>query len=105
MTTVITHTCKSLVYLYKHTKSDNFKEKHQKFVNRTINVIKEFIEKYPDNWKPMEVQYPLMAYLIYSRSFSSIKHILFGTKFKLGLKRKILKCYTDLKLNTFLSIL
>jgi hypothetical protein len=44
----------------------------------TINIIKDFIERYPDNWKLMEVQYPLMAYLIYSRSFSLIKYILFG---------------------------
>jgi hypothetical protein len=78
MTTVITHACKSLAYLYKHTKNSNSKEKHQKFVNGIINIIKDFIESYPDNWKLMEVQYPLMAYLIYSRSFSLIKYILFG---------------------------
>jgi hypothetical protein len=78
MTTVIAHACKSLAYLYKHTKNSNSKEKHQKFVNGIINIIKDFIESYPDNWKLMEVQYPLMAYLIYSRSFSLIKYILFG---------------------------
>jgi hypothetical protein len=76
MTTVITHACKSLAYLYKHTKNSN--EKHRKFVSGIINIIKDFIERYPDNWKLMEVQYPLMAYLIYSRSFSLIKYILFG---------------------------
>ncbi|PKK68810.1 hypothetical protein RhiirC2_781776 [Rhizophagus irregularis] len=53
-------------------------EKHQKFVNGAMNIIKDFINRYPDNWKLMEVQHPLMAYLIYSRSFSLIKYILFG---------------------------
>ncbi|PKY60094.1 hypothetical protein RhiirA4_517267 [Rhizophagus irregularis] len=77
MTTVITHACKSLAYLYKHTKRINSKEKHQKFVNGIINIIKDFIKRYPDNWKLMEVQYPLMSYLIYSRSFTLIKCILF----------------------------
>ncbi|CAB4379748.1 unnamed protein product [Rhizophagus irregularis] len=43
-----------------------------------MNIIKDFINRYPDNWKLMEVQHPLMAYLIYSRSFSLIKYILFG---------------------------
>ncbi|CAB4379740.1 unnamed protein product [Rhizophagus irregularis] len=42
-------------------------------------IIKDFIKNYPDNWKLMEVQHPLMAYLIYSRSFSLIKYILFET--------------------------
>ncbi|GBB89658.1 hypothetical protein RclHR1_16410004 [Rhizophagus clarus] len=42
--------------------------------------FKYFIERYPDNWKLMEAQYPLMAYLIYSRSFSLIKYILFDDK-------------------------
>jgi hypothetical protein len=78
MNTVITHACKSLAYLYKHTKGINYKVKHQKFVNSIINIIKDFIKRYPDNWRLMEVQYPLMAYLIYSRSFSLIKYILFG---------------------------
>jgi hypothetical protein len=77
MTTVITHACKSLIYLYKHTKDICSKKRNQKFVSGTINIIKDFIKKYPDNWKLMEVQYPLMAYLIYSRSFSLIKYILF----------------------------
>jgi hypothetical protein len=81
MTTIITHACKSLAYLYNQsTKNISSKEKHQKFVNGIINIIKDFINKYPDNWKLMEVQYPLMAYLIYSRSYSLIKYILFGTQ-------------------------
>jgi hypothetical protein len=81
MTTIIVHACKSLAYLYNHKnlKSINFKEKHQKFVSGIKNIIKDFIIKCPDNWKLMEVQYPLMAYLIYSRSFSLIKYVLFGT--------------------------
>ncbi|CAB5392891.1 unnamed protein product [Rhizophagus irregularis] len=77
MTTIITHACKSLTYLYMHTKDITSKKRNQKFVSGTINIIKDFIKKYPDNWKLMEVQYPLMAYLIYSRSFSLIKYILF----------------------------
>jgi hypothetical protein len=77
MTTVITHACKTLAYLYKHTEDIYSKKRNQKFVSGTINIIKDFIKKYPDNWKLMEVQYPLMAYLIYSRSFSLIKYILF----------------------------
>ncbi|CAB4436753.1 unnamed protein product [Rhizophagus irregularis] len=77
MTTVITHACKSLAYLYKHTKRINYEEKYQKFVSGIINIIKYFIKRYPDNWKLMEVQYPLMSYLIYSRSFTLIKYILF----------------------------
>ncbi|CAG8705826.1 2007_t:CDS:2 [Rhizophagus irregularis] len=77
MTTVITHACKSLAYLYKHTKRINSKEKHQNFVSGITNIIKDFIKRYPDNWKLMEIQYPLMSYLIYSRSFSLIKYILF----------------------------
>ncbi|PKY19714.1 hypothetical protein RhiirB3_432829 [Rhizophagus irregularis] len=77
MTTVITHACKSLAYLYKHAKRINSKEIHRKFVSGIINIIKDFIKRYPDNWKLMEVQYPLMSYLIYSRSFTLIKYILF----------------------------
>ncbi|GBC02301.1 hypothetical protein RclHR1_04550008 [Rhizophagus clarus] len=76
MTTIISHACKSLAYLHKHDSNIN-KEKRQKFVGGITNIIKDFIDRYPDNWKLMEVQYPLMAYLIYSRSFSLIKHILF----------------------------
>jgi hypothetical protein len=69
MVTIIIHACKSLAYLYnyRHTKNIVTKEKHQKFISGIINIIKDFIRKYPDNWKLMEVQYPLMAYLIYSR--------------------------------------
>ncbi|GES88076.1 hypothetical protein GLOIN_2v1881093 [Rhizophagus clarus] len=83
MTIIIIHACKSLVYLYNHKyiKSIDSKEKHQKFVSGVTNIIKDFIRKYPDNWKLMEVRYPLMAYLIYSRSFSLIKYILFGTNY------------------------
>ncbi|PKY26856.1 hypothetical protein RhiirB3_477078 [Rhizophagus irregularis] len=77
MITVIVHACKSLVYLYNHKHVKGI-EKHQKFVNGIINIIKDFIKRYPDNWKLMEVQHPLMSYLIYSRSFSLIKYILFG---------------------------
>ncbi|UZO03349.1 uncharacterized protein OCT59_023756 [Rhizophagus irregularis] len=77
MNTVITHACKSLAYLYKHVKSNNSKEILQQFVNGITDIIKDFIKGNPDNWKLMEVQYPLMAYLIYSRSISLIKYILF----------------------------
>ncbi|GBC02299.1 hypothetical protein RclHR1_04550006 [Rhizophagus clarus] len=78
MTTVIIHACKSLTYLYKHAnRTNNSRENYQRFVGGIVNIIKDFIKRYPDNWKIMEVQYPLMAYLIYSRSFSLIKYILF----------------------------
>ncbi|CAB4436755.1 unnamed protein product [Rhizophagus irregularis] len=53
MTTVITHACKSLAYLYRSTKSIDSK-KNQKFVSGIINIIKDFIKRYPDNWKLME---------------------------------------------------
>ncbi|PKY59389.1 hypothetical protein RhiirA4_482104 [Rhizophagus irregularis] len=77
MTTVIIDACKSLVYL--HTLNNtNSEEKCQKYVIGITNIIKDFIKKYPDNWKLMEVQYPLMVYLIISRSFSLIKYVLFG---------------------------
>ncbi|CAB5346736.1 unnamed protein product [Rhizophagus irregularis] len=79
MTTIITHACRSLAYLYKHTKSIYSREKYQKFISGIMYIIKDFIKNYPDNWKLMEVQHPLMAYLIYSRSFSLIKYILFET--------------------------
>ncbi|CAG8697959.1 2832_t:CDS:10 [Rhizophagus irregularis] len=79
MTTIISHACRSLAYLYKHTKSIYSREKYQKFINGIMYIIKDFIKNYPDNWKLMEVQHPLMAYLIYSRSFSLIKYILFET--------------------------
>jgi hypothetical protein len=101
MTTIITHACKSLAYLYKHTDSINAKEKNQKFVSGTINIINDFIKNYPDNWKLMEVQYPLMAYLIYSRSFSLIKYILFENGEKLHRpqhKYGSYPCYDDLEL-------
>ncbi|GBC06366.1 hypothetical protein RclHR1_00680010 [Rhizophagus clarus] len=78
MTTIITHACKSLAYLYTNHKHVKSIEKHRKFVSSITNIIKDFIEKYPDNWKLMEIQYPLMAYIIYSRSFSLIKYILFN---------------------------
>ncbi|RGB40315.1 hypothetical protein C1646_663957 [Rhizophagus diaphanus] len=77
MTTVIIHACKSLVYLYNHKHVRSI-EKYQKFVSGITNIIKDFIKRYPDNWKLMEVQYPLMSYLICSHSFSLIKYILFG---------------------------
>jgi hypothetical protein len=83
MTTIIICACKSLVYLYKHTRTINSVGKHRKFINGIINIIEDFIKRYPDNWKLMEVQYPLMAYLIYSRSSSLIKYILFGHTEKL----------------------
>ncbi|PKB99373.1 hypothetical protein RhiirA5_429817 [Rhizophagus irregularis] len=82
MTTVITHACKSLAYLYRNTNSIGSK-KNQKFVSGIINIIKDFIKRYPDNWKLMEVQYPLMVYLIYSRSFPLMRHILFENAEKL----------------------
>ncbi|CAG8729898.1 1909_t:CDS:2 [Rhizophagus irregularis] len=77
ITTVIIHACKSLVYLYNHKHVRSI-EKYQKFVSGITNIIKDFIKRYPDNWKLMEVQYPLMSYLICSHSFSLIKYILFG---------------------------
>ncbi|PKY55695.1 hypothetical protein RhiirA4_505088 [Rhizophagus irregularis] len=109
MITIITHACKSLAYLYKHTDSIYSKEKNQKFVSAITNIIKDFIKNYPDNWKLMEIQYPLMAYLIYSRSFSLIKYILFGDNNRVeskntGLLHRPQKkygsypCYDDLKL-------
>ncbi|PKC62832.1 hypothetical protein RhiirA1_457209 [Rhizophagus irregularis] len=107
MTTVIIHACKSLVYLYnrKHVSSI---EKHQMFVSGITNIIKDFIRKYPDNWKLIEIQYPLIAYLIYSRSFSLIKYILFENAEKLHRPQSKyvsypyysdLKLYEDFKLN------
>ncbi|RGB40321.1 hypothetical protein C1646_753500 [Rhizophagus diaphanus] len=109
MVTIITHACKSLAYLYRHTDSIYAKEKNQKFVSAITNIIKDFIKNYPDNWKLMEIQYPLMAYLIYSRSFSLIKYILFGVNNRVeskntGLLHRPQKkygsypCYYDLKL-------
>ncbi|CAB5377036.1 unnamed protein product [Rhizophagus irregularis] len=109
MITIITHACKSLAYLYKHTDSIYSKEKNQKFVSAITNIIKDFIKNYPDNWKLMEIRYPLMAYLIYSRSFSLIKYILFGDNNRVeskntGLLHRPQKkygsypCYDDLKL-------
>ncbi|PKY58837.1 hypothetical protein RhiirA4_513681 [Rhizophagus irregularis] len=77
ITTVIIHACKSLVYLYNHKHVRSI-EKYQKFVSGITNIIKDFIKRYPENWKLMEVQYPLMSYLICSHSFSLIKYILFG---------------------------
>ncbi|CAB5359027.1 unnamed protein product [Rhizophagus irregularis] len=108
MITIITHACKSLAYLYKHTDSIYSKEKNQKFVSAITNIIKDF-KNYPDNWKLMEIRYPLMAYLIYSRSFSLIKYILFGDNNRVeskntGLLHRPQKkygsypCYDDLKL-------
>ncbi|CAB5346798.1 unnamed protein product [Rhizophagus irregularis] len=92
MTTVITHACKSLAYLYRSTKSIDSK-KNQKFVSGIINIIKDFIKRYPDNWKLMEVQHPLMAYLIYSRSFPLIKYIMFENAEKLHKPQSIYSSY------------
>ncbi|CAB4379737.1 unnamed protein product [Rhizophagus irregularis] len=77
MTTVIIDACKSLVYLHILCLNNSCK-KCQKYVSGITNIIKDFIKNYPDNWKLMEVQYPLMACLILSRSFSLIKYVLFG---------------------------
>ncbi|CAB4446858.1 unnamed protein product [Rhizophagus irregularis] len=88
MNTVITHACKSLAYLYKHVKSNNSKEILQHFVNGITDIIKDFIKGNPDNWKLMEVQYPLMAYLIYSRSVSLIKYILFDANGQTSSQKK-----------------
>jgi hypothetical protein len=101
MQTIITHACKSLAYLYKNSNSINYEE-CQKFISGITNIIKDFIKKYPDNWKLMEVQYPLMAYLIYSRSFSLIKHILIENAEKLHKPQSnydSYPCYGDLELN------
>ncbi|EXX67184.1 hypothetical protein RirG_116680 [Rhizophagus irregularis DAOM 197198w] len=110
MTTIISHACRSLAYLYKHTKSIYSREKYQKFINGIMYIIKDFIKNYPDNWKLMEVQHPLMAYLIYSRSFSLIKYILFETNTHAKMLHKPQSKYTynnylesasDLKLKLF----
>ncbi|GBC02300.1 hypothetical protein RclHR1_04550007 [Rhizophagus clarus] len=77
-TAIITDACKSLVYLYNH--SIHSKEKYKNFIRGTRTIIKNFIKDNPEDWKLLEVQYPLMAYLIYSRSFSLIKHILFDVE-------------------------
>ncbi|PKK62830.1 hypothetical protein RhiirC2_855424 [Rhizophagus irregularis] len=92
MTTVITHACKSLAYLYRSTKNIDSK-KNQMFVSGIINIIKDFIKRYPDNWKLMEVQHPLMAYLIYSHSFPLIRHILFENAEKLHKPQSIYSSY------------
>ncbi|RGB25607.1 hypothetical protein C1646_771484 [Rhizophagus diaphanus] len=107
MITIIIHACKSLAYLYKHIDSINSKEKNQKFVSGITNIIKDFIKKYPDYWKLMEIQYPLMAYLIYSRSFSLIKYVLFENAEKLHRPQQkygSYPCYDDLKLNEDLGL-
>ncbi|PKC01468.1 hypothetical protein RhiirA5_504596 [Rhizophagus irregularis] len=107
MVTIIIHACKSLAYLYRHTDSINSKEKNQKFVSGITNIIKDFINKYPDYWKLMEIQYPLMAYLIYSRSFSLIKYVLFENAEKLHRPQQkygSYPCYDNLKLNDDLGL-
>ncbi|CAG8718670.1 7539_t:CDS:10 [Rhizophagus irregularis] len=107
MITIIIHACKSLAYLYRHTDSINSKEKNQKFVSGITNIIKDFINKYPDYWKLMEIQYPLMAYLIYSRSFSLIKYVLFENAEKLHRPQQkygSYPCYDNLKLNDDLGL-
>ncbi|PKY49761.1 hypothetical protein RhiirA4_528498 [Rhizophagus irregularis] len=107
MITIIIHACKSLAYLYKHTDSINSKEKNKKFVSGITNIIKDFINKYPDYWKLMEIQYPLMAYLIYSRSFSLIKYVLFENAEKLHRPQQkygSYPCYDVLKLNDDLGL-
>jgi hypothetical protein len=76
--------CGLLVYLY-NSRNDRKKiidSNHQELVSVTLKFIKTFIEKHPDNWKLMEIQYPLMALLIYARSFSLIKFILFDENSK-----------------------
>ncbi|PKC56058.1 hypothetical protein RhiirA1_474577 [Rhizophagus irregularis] len=100
--------CKFLAYLYDNRndqdKSINFN--HQELVNEIIFFIKDFIKCCPDHWKLMEVQYPLMAYLIYSRSFSLIKDILFRQSYNLKYimtdlhrpQNKYYPYYNDLKL-------
>ncbi|CAG8544751.1 19694_t:CDS:2 [Rhizophagus irregularis] len=93
MTTVIIDACKSLAYLYT-LNNTNFEDKCQKYVSGITNIIRDFIKKYPNNWKLMEVQYPLMAYLIISRSFSLIKCILFGD----NSQKKNAKNFNNLKL-------
>ncbi len=95
MVTVIKHACQSLIFLYRNrnniSKSNVSKREYQNLVYQTQKIIKDFIKKYPDHWKLMEVQYPLMACLIHSRSFSLIKYILFGDESeKSSLNLKIL---------------
>ncbi|CAB5346731.1 unnamed protein product [Rhizophagus irregularis] len=71
--------CKFLAHLYdnRNDQDKSIDSNHQELVNEIINFIKDFIKYCPDHWSFLEVQYPLMAYLIYSRSFSLIKYILF----------------------------
>ena len=52
-------------------------DEHQKLVDEATETIKTFIKNHPDHWKLMEIQYPLMAFLICARSFDLIKYILF----------------------------
>ncbi|PKY58024.1 hypothetical protein RhiirA4_479564 [Rhizophagus irregularis] len=70
--------------------SDSIKPAKLQIDDDMITVITHayFIKRYPDNWKLMEVQYPLMAYLIYSRSFSLIKYILFGVNDQISSQKK-----------------
>src|SRR6266542_1415647 len=99
MVTVIKHACQSLVSLYNRRgsiTSIDSKNQNQNSVYHIQKIIKEFIKKYPKHWKIMEVQYPLMANLIYSRSFSLIKYILFGDDSeKISLNSKILNIIKD----------
>ncbi|GBC20745.2 uncharacterized protein OCT59_023748 [Rhizophagus irregularis] len=107
MTTVIIDACKSLAYLYT-LNNTNFEDKCQKYVSGITNIIRDFIKKYPNNWKLMEVQYPLMAYLIISRSFSLIKCILFGDnsqkKNASSLHKPQSKCVSDYDIDLDLNL-
>ncbi|PKY29423.1 hypothetical protein RhiirB3_391812 [Rhizophagus irregularis] len=88
--------------------SEDFKNKCQKYVSGITNIIRDFIKKYPNNWKLMEVQYPLMAYLIISRSFSLIKCILFGDnsqkKNASSLHKPQSKCVSDYDIDLDLNL-
>jgi hypothetical protein len=82
-TTIMNIACGLLVYSYNN-RNERKKIIDSNYVNKIINFIKTFIENHPDHWKLMEIQYPLMALLIYARSFSLIKFILFGNDPKVG---------------------
>ncbi|RGB37868.1 hypothetical protein C1646_813030 [Rhizophagus diaphanus] len=73
ITTIIKTACGLLVYMY-NTRND---EENSIYINAIEKFIRTFIENCPDHWKLMEIQYPLMAFLICARSFSLIKFILF----------------------------
>ncbi|GBB93496.1 hypothetical protein RclHR1_02180038 [Rhizophagus clarus] len=82
VTTTVKTACGLLVHLYNDRNHQENDHKLLNLLNVTRKIIELFIENYPDYWKLVEIQYPLMALLIYSRSFSLIKFILFNKDLK-----------------------